>query len=78
MVYTKLCYKIVNIHETVKNIMTQWFSEKLQFAIKIINHGDEEMVLELGNIKEGPQDPSLFKVPEYHQQMNMSGQPVDK
>ncbi|MQY80467.1 MAG: DUF4412 domain-containing protein [Bacteroidetes bacterium] len=78
MVYTKLSYKIVNINETVKNIMTQWFSEKLQFAIKIINHSDEDMVLELRNIKEGPQDPSLFKVPEDYQQMNMSGQPVDK
>ena len=61
-----------------KDLMTQWFSEKLQFAIKIINHSDEDMVLELRNIKEGPQDPSLFKVPEDYQQMNMSGQPVDK
>ena len=71
-------HKIVNINETVKNIMTQWFSEKLQFPIKIINHSDEDMVLELRNIKEGLQDPSLFKVPEDYQQMNMSGQPVDK
>ena len=42
MVYTKLFHKIVNINETVKNIMTQWFSEKLQFAIKIINYKDED------------------------------------
>lgn len=72
-----VCDKYLIQHEG-KDLMTQWFSEKLQFAIKIINHSDEDMVLELRNIKEGPQDPSLFKVPEDYQQMNMSGQPVDK
>lgn len=72
-----VCDKYLIQHEG-KDIMTQWFSEKLQFPIKIINHSDEDMVLELRNIKESPQDPSLFKVPEDYQQMNMSGQPVDK
>jgi hypothetical protein len=72
-----VCDKYIIQHEG-KDIMTQWFSEKLQFAIKIINHSDEDMVLELRNIKEGPQDPSLFKVPEDYQKMDMSGMPVDR
>ena len=49
---------------------TFWIDQKLHFPIKMIN-GD--ITTQYTNIKEGPQDPALFKVPDGYQKMDMGG-----
>lgn len=49
---------------------TFWIDQKLHFPIKMIN-GD--ITTQYTNIKEGPQDPALFKVPDGFQKMDMGG-----
>ena len=52
--------KVLGFSKTVKS--TQYFSEKLGVAIRTVN--DDGSAIEYRNIKEGKQDPSLFKLPE--------------
>jgi hypothetical protein len=48
---------------------TLWIDQKLHFPIKIVN-GD--ITTQYTNIKEGPQDPSLFKVPDGYRKFDAS------
>lgn len=56
------------------NTETYWIDQKLHFPIKT-QAGD--VTTEFTNIKEGPQDPSLFQIPEGYQKMDtgMMGRP---
>lgn len=47
---------------------TFWIDQKLHFPIKMVN-GD--ITTQYTNIKEGPQDPALFKVPDGYKKMDM-------
>ena len=48
---------------------TFWIDQKLHFPIKMIN-GD--ITTQYTNIKEGPQDASLFKIPDGYQKFDAS------
>jgi hypothetical protein len=53
---------------------TQWFSNKLNFPIKMVYEGPQgQMITEYKNIKEGKQDSSLFQVPAGYRKMEMPG-----
>ena len=47
-----------------------WIDNKLHFPIKTVSEGT---TWQLTNIKEGPQDPSLFQVPSDYHKMEMPG-----
>jgi len=49
---------------------TLWMDQKLHFPIKVIS-GDITTLY--SNIKEGPQDASLFKIPDGYTKMDMGG-----
>jgi hypothetical protein len=48
-------------------VSTVWIDQKLRFPIKSVGRGS---TAEFSNIKEGPQDPSLFQVPAGYQKMD--------
>jgi len=50
------------------NISDVWIDNKLHFPIKTVSQGS---TWQLTNIKEGPQDPSLFQIPAGYQKMEM-------
>jgi len=52
------------------NVSDVWIDNSLHFPIKTVSGGT---TWQLTNIKEGPQDPSLFQVPAGYQKMDMSG-----
>jgi len=56
------CDKSEIYHEKQK-LMTQWISKKLMFHLKIVTHGSGGRTVELKDIKEGPVEDALFKVP---------------
>lgn len=70
-----LCDKYqVIFHDKNQGTMTQWYSKKLNFPIKMISkspHG--EVVTEYQNIKEGPVPDSSFIIPPGYKQMPMAG-----
>ncbi len=52
------------------NISNVWIDNSLHFPIKTVSGGS---TWQLTNIKEGPQDPSLFQIPAGYQKMEMPG-----
>ena len=52
------------------NVSDVWIDNKLHFPIKTVSGGT---TWQLTNIKEGPQDASLFQVPAGYQKMEMPG-----
>ncbi len=56
------CDKSSLYHED-QFLMTQWFSKKLNFHLKIVTHGSGGRTMALKNIKEGRIDAKLFQVP---------------
>ena len=56
-----------------KELMTYWMSQKLNFPIKIINHTDNSLTLELKNIKNEKIDRSLFEIPEGYRKIVRPG-----
>lgn len=64
-------YEII-YHDKSMGKMTQWFSRKLDFPIKIIYHGPQGvMSTEYKNIQSGNVKESLFEVPQGFQKMSM-------
>jgi hypothetical protein len=52
------------------NISDVWIDNSLHFPIKTVSQGT---TWELTNIKEGPQDASLFQIPAGYRKMDMPG-----
>jgi outer membrane lipoprotein-sorting protein len=46
------------------DVMTQWISKKLDFALKVVTHEGEKMTMVLENINEGKLSDALFEVPD--------------
>jgi hypothetical protein len=46
------------------DVMTQWISKKLEFALKVVTHEGEQMTMVLENISEDKLDDSLFEIPD--------------
>jgi outer membrane lipoprotein-sorting protein len=46
------------------DVMTQWISKKLEFAVKVVQHEGEQMTMVLKNISEDKLDDSLFEIPD--------------
>lgn len=66
-------YEII-YHDRSLGKMTQWFSKKLNYPIKMVYDGpDGEMVVEYRNIKQGKVDGSLFEIPPGYQKMKIPG-----
>ncbi|MBN2467130.1 MAG: DUF4412 domain-containing protein [Deltaproteobacteria bacterium] len=66
-------YEIV-YHDTSMGTMTQWFSKKLKFPVKMIYHGaNGEVITEYKNIKESNVPEVMFQVPTGYQKMNLPG-----
>lgn len=66
-------YEII-YHDRSLGKMTQWFSKKLNYPIKIIYNGPQgDMVIEYKNIKEGKVDSSLFEIPPGYHKMEIPG-----
>ena len=63
-------------HEKTMGTMTQWFSKKLNYPIKIEHKSPSYyMFIEYKNIKEGGVSDSLFEVPAGYQKMQMPMMP---
>lgn len=66
-------YEII-YHDRSLGKMSQWFSKKLNYPIKIIYNGPQgEMVVEYKNIKQGKVDSSLFEIPPGYEKMKIPG-----
>jgi outer membrane lipoprotein-sorting protein len=66
-------YEII-YHDRSLGKMSQWFSKKLNYPIKIIYNGPQgEMVVEYKNIKQGKVDSSLFEIPPGYDKMTIPG-----
>jgi hypothetical protein len=52
------------------NISNVWLDNSLHFPIKTVSEGT---TWQMTNIKEGPQDPSLFQVPAGYHKMDIAG-----
>lgn len=57
------CIKKV-IMQDGKPMITQWYSEKLNFPVKMVVHNAKDTYMELSNIQKWTTDPSTFIVPE--------------
>jgi len=56
-----------------KLLSTYWQSAELDFPIKVVSGVNQNMIMELKNIKMGDVDDSLFKVPDGYMKMDMPG-----
>jgi len=66
-------YEII-YHDRSLGKMSQWFSKKLNYPIKIIHNGPQgEMVVEYKNIKQGKVDSFLFEIPPGYEKMKIPG-----
>ncbi len=66
-------YEII-YHDRSLGKMSQWFSKKLNYPIKIIYNGPQgEMVVEYKNIKQGKVDSSLFEIHPGYEKMKIPG-----
>ncbi len=63
-------YEII-YHDKSMGKMTQWYSRKLEYPIKILYKG--EVISEYRNIKEGGVKDSMFQIPPGYQKMQMPG-----
>lgn len=62
----------ITYHDKNMGKMTQWFSRKLNFPIKIVYHGPQGvMTTEYYNIQSGHVKESLFEVPQGLRKMSM-------
>ncbi len=60
-----------------KEIYTQWFSEELNFPVKMVqNLGEESGFVQLENIEDWAVDPSLFEVPDDYIEVDENQNPV--
>jgi hypothetical protein len=57
------CTKKV-VYQGEKPLISQWFSEELNFPVKMENHYSEGTFMHLDNIQYWKPNPSIFKVPE--------------
>jgi len=69
------CIKTVVIYDE-KPLVTQWFSEELNFPVKIENHSAEDTYMLLENIEAWKVDPSIFIVPEEYLEVDEEMRPV--
>ena len=66
-------YEII-YHDKSMGKMTQWFSKKLNYPIKMVYQGQGgEMITEYKNIKEKGIKDSLFQVPAGYQKIDIPG-----
>jgi len=54
-------------------VSTYWQSSEIEYPIKVVSGQNQNMVMELKNIKEGDVDKSLFQIPDGYQKMQMPG-----
>ena len=59
-----------------QKIFTVWYSDKLQFPIKIVNHTAEDTRMQLNNISNWKTDTKLFNVPDDYIEVDEHMKPV--
>jgi hypothetical protein len=69
------CIKMV-IYQGETALLTQWFSEKLNFPVKIENHYSEDTYMLLENIEKWKPDSTSFIVPESFIEVDENMKPV--
>jgi len=75
MINGYLCTKKVVIRDE-KPMVSQWFSEKLNFPVKMVVDYTENTYMELRNISPWDPDPSVFVVPEGFVEVDSEMRPV--
>ncbi len=71
------CIKKV-IYKDDKPVISMWFSEELNFPVKMENHYSVNTYMILENIEPWEHDPSLFMVPEGLTEVDEDMNPVDR
>ena len=64
------------VYQDEKPIASQWFSEELNFPVKMEVHHVEGTYMTLNNIKDWDPIPSIFKVPEDYTEVDKSMRPI--
>jgi hypothetical protein len=59
-----------------QKIFTAWYSEKLNFLLKMINNSEADTYMELSDIKPAKIDPAIFKIPEDYTEVDQRMRPV--
>lgn len=59
-----------------KKVFTVWFSDKLNFPLKIQNHIDKDTYMELSGIEIQKTDPSVFVIPENYTEVDSRMRPI--
>jgi len=70
------CRKVrYRFHDKRYGVSTMWFSEKLNYNIKIVNENEEgKTIILLENIREEELSPELFLIPSGYQKMELPSQ----
>lgn len=64
------------IFDGEKELFTQWFSEELNFPVKLIGHWAEDTYMQLSNIQKWDPDQTKFEVPADYTEVDEKLRPV--
>jgi|GEM_PF-655842 len=68
--------RVFDIFYGSEKLLTCWMSEELNFPLKIINHQQEGVFMEVTGIQTGLQDPALFRIPDDYTEVDSRGRPI--
>lgn len=66
----------LELYANDQKIFTAWYSDKLGFLLKMINHMAENTYMELSNIQQRDVDTTLFDIPEDYVEVDKRMRPV--
>jgi hypothetical protein len=69
-------YDKTELYATDKKVFTVWFSEKLNFPLKIQSHIAKDTYMELSNITLQKITPSVFEIPEGYTEVDSRMRPI--
>ncbi len=68
--------RLIEVMANGTGLFTCWFSDQLNFPVKLVNNQAENTYMELSNIRTGPVDAVLFDVPEGYTEVDNKMRPV--
>lgn len=66
----------LELYSADKLIYTAWYSDELNFLVKMVNNMASDTYMELSNIIKGGIDPGVFKIPEDYTEVDERMRPV--
>ena len=67
---------VFEIYYGPEKILTCWMAETINFPLKIINHQQEGVFMEVTSIRSGAPESALFEIPEDYTEVDSRGRPI--